>query len=54
MMNHPVNLESIQFSKILKKEKEGLVRWLIKMRLKKDKKLKEIEDRFEEWNGSKG
>ena len=37
-MNHPVNLESIQFSKNLEKEKEALVSWSINMRLKRDKK----------------
>ena len=52
MMNHPMNLESIQFSKNLKKEKEALVSWSINMRLKRDKKIKEIEDMFQEWNGS--
>jgi len=52
MMNHPMNLESIQFSKNLKKEKGVLVSWSIKMRLKRDKKIKEIEDMFQEWNGS--
>jgi len=46
-MNHPVNLESIQFSKNLEKEKEALVSWSINMRLKRDKKIKEIEDMFQ-------
>jgi len=47
MMNHPVNLESIQFSKKLEKQKEALVSWSVNMRLKRDKKIKEIEDMFE-------